>query len=72
MKRLLILTMLALVTALSGCAGGWPRLPWYRGANCQSCATSYDTTSAPVYGGTILPGPSLPAELPGPVDSPTM
>ena len=72
MKRLLPVAMVALVPAMSGCCGGiWPRMTAYRGDSCQSCTSNiYETNPAPLYEGMILPGPTLPAELPGPAEPP--
>ena len=69
MRRLLILTALAVVTvSTTGCGGllGWSR----RGASCDVCnggGTPYGATYSPDYneGEMILPGP--PATLPGPM-----
>ena len=70
MKRLLILTVVALIPLVAGCRG-MSGMKCHRGDACSSCTTSsYSMPSfssqTPVYQGTILPAPSVPAELPGP------
>lgn len=82
MKRLSILATIAIVTALSGCCGGIRNfLTSSHGNACSTCDTcnasdtygdtytqgAYQPTMSPMYE-TILPGPTLPAELPGPVE----
>jgi hypothetical protein len=60
MKRLIVLTMLALLTAsTAGCSCGKWRWDWWRGDNCcDPCMDTVPTVGAPVIIDGAAPYPS--------------
>lgn len=48
MKKIMILTVVAVAASSIGCCRGGPRTSWFRGDACNDCAT-YETT--PNYSG---------------------
>lgn len=74
MKKLMLMSVVALVAANSGCCRTWSSW-WNRGAACDTCTpvTTYDCDPVQTYSGgavmvapgTIMPGPVLEALPPG-------
>lgn len=63
MKKLLILSIVALVATNSGCCRSWSSW-WNRGASCDSCVSSMPTST--YSSGTLISPPT--EVLPGPAE----